>query len=95
MDTEKDHKQSGETYKSPKSKLIKFFSGSRDKWKEKAKEAKYQVKLLRKKIKYSEQKKQELKAYSKELEIKAQQMEKKEKLMQDKIDQLKKNLRHS
>lgn len=95
MDTEKNHNRPGEIYKSPKSKLIKFFTGSRDKWKEKAKEAKYQVKLLRKKIKYSEQKKKELKAYSKKLEIKVQEMEKKEKQMQNEIGQLKKNLRQS
>ena len=38
-------------FKSPAAKLIRFFENSRDKWKNKAKGAKYNIKLLKKKIK--------------------------------------------
>ena len=35
------------TYRSPVSKLVKFFRGSRDQWKEKCKGAKRKLKLLK------------------------------------------------
>lgn len=92
MDTENKEKTPGTKYKSPKWKLIRFFENSRDKWKQKAKEAKYQVKLLRKKIKYLEQNKREYKEHSKNLEIQLEEMKAREKRMQDEIDRLKKNL---
>ncbi len=79
-------------YKSPKSKLIKFFEGSRNGWKKKAKDAKYQIKLLRKRVKYLERHKREFKERSKSLEIQVQQMKDKEKSMLVEIEQLKKNL---
>jgi chromosome segregation ATPase len=93
MDNEGEHKSSRKKYKSPKSKLIKFFENSRDKWKKKAKDAKYQIKLLRKKIKYIEQKKKEYKKHSNNLEMQLQQMKDKEKRMQDEIDRLKKKFK--
>lgn len=93
MNNEREHKTSRKKYKSPKSKLIKFFEGSRDKWKKKAKDAKYQIKLLRKKIKYIEQKEKEYKKHSNNLEMQLQQMKDKEKRMQDEIDRLKKNFK--
>ena len=80
----------GNKYKSPMQKLVRFFQGSRDGWKEKAKNAKYQIKLLRKKVKYLEQTKSEFKNRSKNLEIEVQQMKDKEKRMLDEIDRLKK-----
>lgn len=93
MDTQKQEAKKIETkYKSPMSKLVSFFEGSRDKWKIKAKDAKYQIKLLRKKIKYLEQNKNEFKNRSKDLEIEVQQMKDKEKRMLVEIDRLKKNL---
>jgi len=91
MGTEKETKTSKNKYKSPKSKLIRFFEGSRNKWKKKTKESKYQIKLLRKKIRYLEKNKQGYKEHSKSLEIQLQQMQVKEKRMQDEIDRLKKN----
>jgi len=91
MGTEKEQKPSGKKYKSPKSKLVRFFEGSRDKWKTKARDSKYQIKLLRKKIKYLEQNKEEYKEHSKKLEMQLRQMKDKEKQMQDEIDRLKKN----
>lgn len=89
MDAEK---ASGNKYKSPKSKLIRFFEGSRNKWKRKTKDAKYQIKLLRKKLKYLEKNKQDAKEHSKNLEKQLQQMQEKEKRMQDEIDRFKKKI---
>ena len=92
MNTEHDHKTGEKKYKSPKWKLIRFFEGSRNKWKIKAKDAKYQIKLLRKRVKYLEQHKREFKERSNNLELQVQQIKDKEKRMQAEIDQLKKNL---
>ena len=91
MDTQQQKPNKVE-YKSPMSKLVRFFEGSRNGWKEKATAAKYQIKLLRKKVKYLEQNKNELQKSSKNLEIEVQQMKDKEKRMLAEIDRLKKNL---
>jgi chromosome segregation ATPase len=92
MDTQKQEANIVEKkYKSPMSKLVRFFEGSRNKWKNKAKDAKYQIKLLRKRIKYLEQNQSEFKNRSKNLEIKVQQMKDKGKRMLAEIDRLKKN----
>ncbi len=55
-------------YKSPAHKLIKFFKGSRDKWKAKCRDAKYKLKLKTNNIKYLKNRNAELKARIKELE---------------------------
>jgi len=78
-------------YKTPTKKLMSFFKKSRDKWKEKCKDSKYQVKLLRKKINYIEQNKIQIyKERLAELEKKLDQSKYKEDLMQQEINQLKK-----
>ena len=77
-------------FKSPKTKLIRFFEKSRDKWKEKAKESKYKIKLLSKKIKYLEQTKMTQKERIKQLESELDKMLHKEKQMQKDIEQIKK-----
>jgi len=77
-------------YKTPVSKLIRFFEKSRDKWRTKTKDAKYQIKLLRKKNKYLEKKKNIYKAHNKELISQLQQMREKEVRMQEEIDRFKK-----
>jgi chromosome segregation ATPase len=77
-------------YKTPVSKLIRFFEKSRDKWRTKTKEAKYQIKLLRKKNKYLEKKKNIYKAHNKELKSQLQEMRGKKVRMQEEIDRLKK-----
>jgi chromosome segregation ATPase len=92
MNTEHDQETAGKKYKSPKWKLIRFFEGSRNKWKIKAKDAKYQIKLLRKRMKYLEQHKREFKELSNNLEHQVQQMKDKEKKMLAEIAHLKKNL---
>jgi len=77
-------------FKSPKTKLIRFFENSRDKWKERAKESKYKIKLLSKKIKYLEQTKMTQKERIKQLESELDKMLHKEKQMQKDIEQIKK-----
>lgn len=90
MSTEHDQEMVRKKYKSPKWKLIRFFEDSRNKWKIKAKDAKYQIKLLRKRVKYLEQHKKEFKGLSNNLEHQVQQMKNKEKKMLAEIDRLKK-----
>ncbi|MBL0701851.1 MAG: hypothetical protein JJV91_00010 [Desulfosarcina sp.] len=92
MNTEHEQKTAKKKYKSPKWKLIRFFESSRNKWKKKAKDAKYQIKLLRKKVKYLEQHKREHKERSNNLDLQIQQIKNKEKRMPAEIDRLKKNL---
>lgn len=92
MNTEHEQKTAEKKYKSPKWKLIRFFESSRNKWKKKAKDAKYQIKLLRKRVKYLEQHKREFKERSNNLELQIQQIKNDEKRMQAEIDRLKKNL---
>ncbi len=79
-------------YKSPKRKLVRFFEKSRNKWKDKCQQAKYQIKLLRNKIRYLENNKTIYKERVKELEAKLHQMKNNEKQMVDEIERLKKNL---
>jgi uncharacterized protein YlxW (UPF0749 family) len=55
-------------YKSPMKKLVNFFEHSRNNWKTKCQEAKYQVKLLQNKVRYLEKRKNELNKRVKELE---------------------------
>ncbi len=92
MNTEHAQGTTGKKYKSPKWKLIRFFEGSRNKWKIKAKDAKYQIKLLRKRVKYLEQNKMEFKELSNNLDLQVKKMKDKEKRMLAEIDRLKKNL---
>jgi uncharacterized protein YlxW (UPF0749 family) len=69
--TEKAESVVGE-YKSPARKLVPFFRRSRDKWKAKCQAAKYQVKLLRNRLRQMKKRdadlKQEVKALRKELQ---------------------------
>ena len=55
-------------YKSPTSKLVKFFKNSRDKWKKKYMESKYRAKLLSGQIRYWKEQNADLKLRVKELE---------------------------
>lgn len=91
MTTENGSKSESKEYKSPKRKLIRFFEGSRNKWKKKAKDAKYQIKLLRKRLKSLEKSKNEFKKSTKDLKKQVQQLKEKEKMMLEEINRLKKN----
>ena len=79
-------------YKSPKRKLIRFFEKSRNKWKEKCRQTKYQIKLLRNRIRYLEKSKTISKNRVKELEAELEQMKSNEKQLLDEIERLKKTL---
>ncbi len=89
-DTDKDESVV-EEFKSPVRKLVPFFRNSRDKWKEKCKAAKYQVKLLRNRLRQMEKRdtdlKQEVKALKKEL----QSVKDKEQKLIDEVERLKKS----
>ena len=62
------------SYKSPVRKLIRFFEESRNQWKAKCLNAKYQIKLLSNKIGYLEKRKAELTNKVKELEKKLEDL---------------------
>jgi hypothetical protein len=85
MTVKQENQKKPRSFKTPKSKLVRFFKKSRDQWKTKTKDAKYQIKLLRKKIKYMEHNKKEYKAT---IINQARQIEQ----MQEEIERLKKNL---
>lgn len=72
-----DSKSEGKNYRSPVRKLIKFFEESRDQWKTKCLQAKYQVKLLSNKIRYLEKRKADLTKRVKELEKEAEALQEK------------------
>ena len=55
-------------YKSPQSKLVKFFAKSRNAWKRKCREAKRAVKRLKNRIRFLEQSKEHWKSRAQELE---------------------------
>lgn len=79
-------------FTSPKTKLIRFFENSRNKWREKAKESKYQIKLLSKRIKYLEQTKITQKERIRQLESEVARRPYKAKQMQEDVVQEKKIL---
>jgi polyhydroxyalkanoate synthesis regulator phasin len=67
-------------YKSPTYKLIRFFKKSRDNWKRKYQDAKYQLKLKCNNIRYLKQRNSELKSQIKELKEQVQNLRSKKKL---------------
>lgn len=89
--TATDPNSASQSYKSPKRKLIKFFEKSRNKWKEKCREAKYQVKLLRNRMRYLEKSKNNAKKRVQELEVELRQMKDNEQRLVDELERLKKN----
>jgi uncharacterized protein YlxW (UPF0749 family) len=80
-----------EEYKSPVRKLVPFFKNSRDKWKEKCQAAKYQVKLLRNRIRQMEKRDNNLKQEVKALKKQLQHVKDKEKKLIHEVEQLKKS----
>jgi uncharacterized protein YlxW (UPF0749 family) len=59
---------SGKEYNSPVRKLVAFFEKSRDKWKAKCLELKYQTKKLKQRVRYLTARNQELKQRVRNLE---------------------------
>ncbi len=90
MDKKAEQNYEIKKYKSPKRILLRFFEKSRNKWKDKCKAAKYQIKLLRNKIRYLEKNKVVFKNRVKRLEAELQQTKDNEKRMADEIEQFKK-----
>lgn len=82
-----------DSYKSPVRKLVQFFKKSRNQWKVKCQEAKYQVKLLNNKIRYMDKSKEKFKMRVKELKNEICLMNAKEKQMEQEKSELKKNLK--
>ncbi len=68
MVMKKNEENNAPNFKSPARKLVTFFKGSRDKWKTKCQNAKYQIKLLKKRLVYTEMRKGEMKNKIKTLE---------------------------
>jgi hypothetical protein len=66
------NEQAEKAYKSPRSKLVRFFEKSRDQSKAKCLEAKATAKGLKHRIRYLEQSKAEWKTKAKELEVTVQ-----------------------
>ena len=66
-------------YKSPKGKLIKFFENSRNKWKAKCRDSKYEIKLLKNRNRYLQKRKDELSKKVKQIETQLRQYELKKK----------------
>ena len=64
-------------YKSPSRKLITFFRKSRDNWKAKYQDLKYQMKLMKNKVAYLEKRKAQLNQRIKELQNELDQYRKK------------------
>jgi septation ring formation regulator EzrA len=98
MDKETKQDFTTKSYKSPKRKLIRFFEKSRNKWKDKCRQAKYQIcrqakyqiKLLRNRIRYLEKSKTISKNRVKALEAELEQMKSNEKQLVEEIERLKK-----
>lgn len=65
-----------ENFKSPVKKLTTFFKNSRDKWKEKCKQAMLDIRSQKKRIDFLETSKAELKTKVKELKAQIQQLKK-------------------
>ena len=78
-------------YKSPARKLLPFFKNSRDKWKAKCQAAKYQIKLLRKRIRHMEKRGDELKQKVKTLEKELKSVKNNEQKLVHEGERLKKN----
>jgi len=78
-------------YKSPVRKLLPFFKNSRDKWKSKCQAAKYQIKLLRNRMRHMEKRDADLKRKLKSLEKELQSVKNKEQKLAHEVEVLKKN----
>jgi septal ring factor EnvC (AmiA/AmiB activator) len=84
-------KKTEKNYKSPRRKLVTFFRKSRDQWKHKCLEAKYQIKLLRNQTKRLKEKRASLTSEVKALEKELKRSKDKEEQLEQEIERLKKN----
>ncbi len=63
------------SYRSPKHKLLRFFEKSRDKWKDRCKESKDQIRYYRNRTQFLEESKKEYKQRAIELEGRVKELE--------------------
>ena len=77
-------------FKSPVRKLVPFFRDSRDKWKAKCQDAKYQVKLLKNRIRHMDKRKSELKQRVKVHEKELKRFKTREQKLVNEVEHLKK-----
>lgn len=77
-------------YKSPVSKLARFFEKSRDRWKAKCREAKAMVKRLKSCVRFLEESRDRWKSRAKELQAKVAQMEAEERRLKQELEVLRK-----
>jgi chromosome segregation ATPase len=91
MVLKKNEEKIATNFKSPARKLVTFFKGSRDKWKEKCQEAKYQIKLLKKRLAYTKKRKDEMKNKIETLEEKLHTAHIKQDQLEKEVERLKKN----
>jgi len=78
-------------YKSPTSKLLKFFEKSRDAWKKKCRDAKRTIKGLKNRIRTLEQSKEHWKDRTQELEAEIARLHSQKDALEERVDTLKKN----
>lgn len=78
-------------YKSPVGKLIAFFEKSRDAWKEKYQEAKYNVKKLKNQVHYLKTRKGELKEEVRALRAQVFELRSQEQKLRAELEALKKS----
>lgn len=78
-------------YKSPAKKLLAFFEKSRDRWKSRCLEAKYEEKKLKNQVWYLKASKTELKSRIKELEARVCELSTREKALEKELEALKKS----
>lgn len=83
-------KSTVDEFKSPVRKLVPFFRDSRDKWKAKCQDAKYQVKLLKNRIRQMDKRKAELKQKVKVLEKELKRIKNSEQKLVNEVEHLKK-----
>ena len=91
MTTADEPNPANHSYKSSKRKLVKFFEKSRNKWKDKCREAKYQLKLLHNRMRYLEKSKNNSKKRVQQLEAELRQIKDSQKQLIDELERLKKN----
>ena len=80
-----------ENFKSPVKKLTAFFKNSRDKWKEKCKQAMLDIRSQKKRIEFLEMSKAEFKSQLKELKEKNKQLQNELNKLEDSKKKLLKN----
>ena len=83
-------KSAVDEFKSPLRKLVPFFRDSRDKWKAKCQDAKYQAKLLKNRIRHMDKCKAELKLKVKVLEKELKRVKNREQRLANEVANLKK-----